>query len=83
MIFIIILSYQLTQLVQTVSDLKSQLRSSLEQRENGNEELTKRDQQIMSLKVELASIEERFKLKDEEVRVSSSVLSKILFYLRK
>lgn len=61
--------FQLTQFIQTVSELKLQLRSSLEQRDNSNEELNKRDQQIMTLKVELASIEERFKLKDEEVSV--------------
>lgn len=58
----------MSRLIQTISELKIQLQSSLDERGKLNEELSRRDQQLITLKVELASIDERLKLTDEEVR---------------
>ena len=57
----------MSRLIQTISELKVQLQSSLDERGKLNEELSGRDQQLITLKVELASIDERLKLTDEEV----------------
>ena len=59
---------KMSRLIQTISELKIQLQSSLDERGKLNEELSRRDQQLITLKVELASIDERLKLTDEEVR---------------
>ena len=65
---ICIIFLKMSRLIQTISELKIQLQSSLDERGKLNEELSRRDQQLITLKVELASIDERLKLTDEEVR---------------
>jgi len=57
----------MAQFVQNVSELKLQLQNSLDERGKVNDELNQRDQQIISLKVDLASMDEKLKLMDEEV----------------
>ena len=57
----------MSRLIQTISELKIQLQSSLDERGKLNEELSRRDQQLITLKVDLASTYERLKLTDEEV----------------
>ena len=59
----------MAQFVQNISELKLQLQNSLDERGKVNDELNKRDQQIISLKVDLASVEEKLKLMDEEVKI--------------
>ena len=57
----------MSQLIESNNDMKAQLRRLLDQQSNMNDDLGKREQDIVALKVELASYEERLKLKDEEV----------------
>ena len=57
----------MSRLIQTISELKVQLQSSLDERGKLNEELSRRDHQLITLKVDLASTDERLKLTDEEV----------------
>ena len=50
-----------------ITDLKEQLFSSQENNNKTNRELTKREEQIIMLKVDLASVQEKLKLREEEV----------------
>lgn len=58
-------------LTREVGEVKSQLQHSFEQQRKQNDELTKRDEKIITLKVDFAAVEERLKLKEEEVMLNS------------
>eukprot|EP00111_Clytia_hemisphaerica_P005741 TCONS_00016645-protein len=57
---------EMSQLIQNISELKIQLQSNLDERGKLNHDLNKRDEQIITLKVDCASLDERLKLMDEE-----------------
>ena len=54
-------------MTNSLSSVTTQLQQAHEQQRQNNDEISKRDERIVSLKVDIVSTEERFKLKDEEV----------------
>ena len=55
------------QLTKTVSILKAELQQISHQQRSTDDEITKKEEEIIALKVGIASIEESLKLEDEEV----------------
>ncbi len=50
-----------------MTEMKEQLAGSHERLKRANRDLSKRDDQIVALKTELASVQERLKLREEDV----------------
>ena len=50
-----------------MAEMKEQLSSAHERAKRTNKDLAKRDEQIVTLKTELATVQEKLKLREEEV----------------
>ena len=58
-----------------MAELKEQLSAAHERAKRSNKDLSRRDEQIITLKTELASILEKLKLREEEVPLLSSFVT--------
>lgn len=58
--------------------MKEQLSAAHERVKRTNKDLTKRDEQIITLKTDFASVQEKLKLREEEVIRNSNVLEMII-----
>ncbi len=57
----------MTSVTNNMTEMKEQLAGSHERLKRANRDLSKRDDQIVALKTELASVQERLKLREEDV----------------
>ena len=67
-------SSQTQHLSRTVDELKDQLNSSQDKIRKHSQEATRRDEQLVVLKVELATLQEKHRLAQEEVRCSAGTM---------
>ena len=63
---------QIQQYSRNIEELKNQLGLSQEKLHRQAQEAAKRDEQLVVLKVELATLQEKHRLVQDEVRVSES-----------
>ncbi len=57
----------MTSVTNNMSELKEQLAGYHEKLKKANKDISKRDDQIIALKTEFASVQERLKLREEDV----------------